>query len=500
MPNPLRSLPTVNELLAAPQLKLWVERASHTTVVAIARRVLDEVRSQWRSASAEVEFPSPTELIDRIATWVGREERERLIPVINATGLLLSDSLGRAPLAEDALAAAARIGQRYCSLEIDLDSGESMDRQDSVERLLRDLTQAAGARVVNNQSAAMHLAVASLARDGEVLISRGDLYDFGEDYRLATTLQEAGCRLREVGSVNHTSLDDFRLALTPETRLILRVDRGAGPAGGVSMTELVKLGRAHDIPVMASVALASLIEPAVLGIDAKGTLSDWIATGADLILASADKLIGGPSAGLLLGKPTVLEKIARHPLHRAVRVDRLTLASLAATLRLYRDASLAMHRLPLLALLDTPLSNLKLRAEHLASRLRATGVFAEVETSQGQAHLGIWSPDDVAVDSWQVLLKPTQETAAQMRKRLRKSTPVVLSRVVEDRVVLDLRSCAPGEDGAIAELVENWARGSDEEALTPPPVAITSPTLDPVLRRRQEDAADAAPAPPQGNH
>lgn len=490
MPNPLRTLPSVNELITSPQLRSWIDRASLTTVVAAARRVLDEVRNQWRGKGGEAAFPSPAELIDRITQWVKHEEHQRLVPVINATGVLLPDALGRAPLAEDAIQAAARVSRTYCSLEVDLDSGESTSRQTAIARLLTDLTGAAAATAVNNQAAALQLILSSIAGTHEVLIARSDLLDMGDSYRWSNALQSSGATIREVGSVNRTTLQDYSESITAQTRLIVRVERGSEVSGSSpSLEELAKLGRSRGIPVLVSVPLGSLIDLRAVGIEDARPLDQVVATGVDLVVVSGDKLIGGPQSGLVLGKAPLIRTLEQSPWFRAIRLDRGSLAALETTLRLYQDPSLAMHRIPVLALLDTPLENLKLRAHALVERLLTSTILSELEARPGIAELGIWSGCPSTLLSWQVTAKSPKGSVERLAKRLRQSTPPVLCQISGDKIVLDLRTCQPGDEARFAELIESWQSQSDvaEEPVLEP-TSPGSPTLDAALSSRDVDS------------
>lgn len=478
MSNVLRNIPSVSELLESPPLKSLVNRVSHNVVVGGVRRFLDDLRGQVHGATG-INIPSPTELAERIADWIATTEQPPLRPVINATGILLHTGLGRAPLSDAAIAAVGAIAGGYASVEIDLASGERSQRIVAVERLLTRLTGAEAAVVVNNNAGATVLALAALAAGREVLVSRGQLIEIGGSYRLPEVMAASGAILREVGTTNKTRASDYAAAIGERTAAILRVHTSNYKVVGFTeeapLAELVALGRRHHLPVIDDIGSGALIDLAQYGIKGEPVAGQSIAAGADLVLFSGDKLLGGPQCGIGMGKRSYVERILKHPLMRALRVDKLTLAALAATLEPYQDPQLAERTIPLLSLLATSLENLRNRAERLAPQISATGV-ATAEVIEDEAYLGGGSVPSQAISTICLALTSKSHSASQLAAALRAGTPAVMGRIKEDRLLLDLRSVAPKFDVPLVEAVQALARPQTPPTATPP----APPELTPV--------------------
>jgi len=456
MQNPLRNIPSVNELLEDPRVAALVERVSHNVVVTGVRNFLDDLREEVQNATADIKVPTAAELADRIVDWIQKDETPVLRPVINATGILLHTGLGRAPLAKEAVQAIAEVAG-YASLEVDLASGERSQRVRAVEKLLHELTGAEAAAVVNNNAAATLLTLTALAKDREVIVSRGQLIEIGGSFRLPEVMSSSGARLREVGTTNKTRLADYEAALGPETAALMRVHtsnfRVIGFTEEATLAELVALGRKRNLPVIDDIGSGAIIDFARYGIHGEPVAPESIKAGADVVLFSGDKLLGGPQCGIIVGRKPMIQKIAQHPMMRAMRVDKLTLAALAATLRLYRDVATAEESLPLLARLTTPLENLKNRAERLAPQLAAAPAIAAAEAISDVTYLGGGSVPAQQVPTWCVALDPAERQVGKLAATLRTGTPVVFGRVQQNRLLLDLRTVLPEQDQRIVEAV-----------------------------------------------
>jgi L-seryl-tRNA(Ser) seleniumtransferase len=394
-------------------------------------------------------------MANKIADWIRSDEEPKLRPVINATGILLHTGLGRAPLSDEAIQSIAAIATGYASVEIDLQSGERGNRVDAVRKLLCERTGAAAATVVNNNAAATMLTLAAIAGSGEVICSRGQLVEIGGSYRLPEVMEFSGAKLREVGTTNKTRLSDYESAIGDRTKAILRVHpsnfRVVGFTESVDLPSLVRLGRQRSVPVIDDVGSGALIDFSRYGFRDEPVVRESVAAGADLVLFSGDKLLGGPQCGIIVGRKDLIDKIEHHPLMRALRVDKLTLAALVATLRLYRDLNTAEQRIPLLSMLSTSMENLKFRAEKLASQLKGLQGLASVEVQQGACLLGGGSMPVQDVPSYQVLIQPSGEAVTQLAERLRTGEPAVIGRVHVDRLVLDLRTVAPRYDSQLVQ-------------------------------------------------
>ncbi|HEV7224457.1 MAG TPA: L-seryl-tRNA(Sec) selenium transferase [Pirellulales bacterium] len=462
-PNLLRNIPSVNELLENPQLKALVDKVSHHAVVTRVRTFLDDLRQEVQNAAADVKLPSVSELAEKIARRILETEKPSLRPVINATGVLLHTGLGRAPLADEAIAEMAAVARDYASVELDLASGRRSQRVEAVEDLLRELTGAEAALVVNNNAGATMLALAALAARREVIVSRGQLIEIGGSYRLPDVMSASGAVLREVGTTNKTRIDDYERAIGEQTAALLLVHPSnyvvAGFAESVSLAELVRLARPHNLPVVHDIGSGALIDFAAFGFSDEPLAAASVKQGADLVLFSGDKLLGGPQCGILVGKRGPIEAAGRHPLARALRVDKLTLAALAATLRLYRDPEQAKRSVPLLHFLSTSVENLKGRAERLAPQMAACRAIAKAEAVADTTYLGGGSVPTQKLATWCVALGPSEMSVDQLAARLRVGRPAVVGRVREERLYLDLRTVFPRQDIELVAAVQALADG-----------------------------------------
>jgi L-seryl-tRNA(Ser) seleniumtransferase len=457
-----RRLPPVHAVLDWPGLAaIQTERGRKATLRAV-RATLEEARKALADGlDAEVDV----EALGLLARARLENERPWLRPVINATGILLNTGLGRAPLAAEAADAVQSVVRGYCNLELELDSGDRGRRTDGVEGLLTRLTGAEAAAVVNNNAAATILAVRALALDLEVIVSRGQLVEIGGSFRLPEIIEVSGARLVEVGTTNKTRLSDYQKAITPETAALLRVHpsnyRVVGFTEDVSIADLARLGRERDLWTIDDIGSGALdvgLPPHVRG---EPTARESLAAGADLVLFSGDKLLGGPQSGILLGSGEAIDPIRRDPLMRALRVDKMTLAALEATLRLALDPTRAGALIPLWAFLNVSLECLASRAQQLAQTFREKlGLDASVIEST--AYLGGGSAPVEPIPTAVVRVGPPFPEAtpseAAWARALRLGDPPVVARVQGGAVLFDLRAVAESEDASIAEAVRRSIR------------------------------------------
>ncbi|MGD0653048.1 MAG: L-seryl-tRNA(Sec) selenium transferase [Thermoguttaceae bacterium] len=458
-PNPLRNIPSVSELLDSPPLKALVDRINRNAVVSAVRKVLDEMRTEVQTAAAEMTLPNVPDLAERIARRIMESETPLLRPVINATGILLHTGLGRSPLADKAIAEMTAVARDYASVEIDLPTGRRSRRSLAVENLLTELTGAEAAIAVNNNAGATMLTLAALAASREVIVSRGQLIEIGGSFRLPEVMAASGAVLREVGSTNKTHLSDYVGAIGEQTAALLLVHPSnfvvVGFAESVELPELVELGRKHKLPVIHDIGSGALVDFSRFGFRGEPVARESIRAGADVVLFSGDKLLGGPQCGIIAGRKSLVEKIERHPLARALRVDKITLAALAATLRLYRDPEKARLTVPLLRLLTTSAENLKNRAERLAPQMAALKTLVgSAEAISDVTYLGGGSIPTQQLPTWCVALRPASWPVDRLAAALRTGAPAVVGRVREDRLLLDLRSVFPRQDAEMLSALE----------------------------------------------
>jgi len=467
-PNPLRSIPSVNELLDSPPLRKLVEKISHNVVVTTVRTVLEEVRHEVQTAASERTLPSMSDLAERIARRIAERETPALRPVINATGILLHTNLGRSPLAEEAIEEMAAVARDYASVELDLVTGQRSQRKAAVEGLLKELTGAEAALVVNNNAGATMLTLSALAAGREVIVSRGQLIEIGGSYRLPDVMAASGAVLREVGTTNKTRLEDYAAAIGENTAALMLVHPSnfvvVGFTAAVELAELVSLGRRHKLPVIHDIGSGAMIDFSRFGFSGEPVAAQSIKAGADVILFSGDKLLGGPQCGVIAGRQALIERVEKHPLARALRVDKLTLGALAATLRLYRDEEKARLAIPLLRLMTASEDNLKNRAERLAPQIAATEAVEQAEPVAAVTYFGGGSLPAQELATWCVAVKPARLSVDRLAAALRMGTPPVVGRVQQDRLMLDLRSVLPRQDVSLVAAFEALDRGKNEIA------------------------------------
>jgi L-seryl-tRNA(Ser) seleniumtransferase len=441
----LRDLPSVERLAQRPELAPWLSAPS--TVRRACRDVLDaerRARSEGTVAGAD-----EAALADAAAAWL----RTRLEPgprrVINATGVVVHTNLGRAPLGAAARAAVARVARGYCDLEVDISSGRRGSRQDHVVPLLTTLCDAEDALVVTNNAAAVLLALTALARGGEVLVSRGEAVEIGGGFRIPEVMRMSGARMVDVGTTNRTRASDYAAAVTPRTRAIVRVHPSnfaiVGFTERPSTAEVAAVAQAHGLPLIEDAGSGALAEDAVLGDEP--VLQRCLRDGADLVTASADKLAGGPQAGLIAGRAALVGRLRRHPLMRAVRPDKLVVAALAATLAEWLRGA-AVDEVPVAAMLARDPAALRRDADAWASRLRADGVPADVATATSQPGGGSL-PGHGLPTTCLVLPGPTGRLVAALRAQ----APAVVARAEAGKVWLDPRTVAGDEVDELLQAV-----------------------------------------------
>jgi L-seryl-tRNA(Ser) seleniumtransferase len=431
--DPRRNLPSVDSLLHAPEIAALLARHPRAAVVDATRVALDRARA--RSGDAD-------SLIGDIIAEVTRQERPTLEPVLNATGVVLHTNLGRAPVAASAARAMQQAASGYVTLEFDLDSGERGSRHDHCRRLLAGLTGAEDAMAVVNGAGALVVALHALAAGREVIISRGELIEIGGSFRLPDIVAAAGVVLREVGTTNRTRVEDYRRALSPATAAILSVHRSNFEIRGFSElpdpAELAALARDAGVPYLFDLGSGLLHDLSPWGLTGEPTVRAIITAGADLVIFSGDKLLGGPQAGGIAGRRDAVDRCRHDPLARATRCDKVTLAGLAETLLLHRDLDAATREIPVLAMLTMDRGELERRGARLVQLLADHGVAARCEP--GASVVGGGAFPGVELPTTLVAVAPSDVRADTCAHRLRLGSPPVVARIHRDRVVLDCRT------------------------------------------------------------
>lgn len=452
--NPLRNLPPVNAILDVPTIRALEPKHAHDLVVAAVRQELDDVRQQLARGANRDGRADAEAIARRVVARLARELRPKLRRVINATGIVLHTNLGRAPVAEQAARAAYEAARGYLNLEMDLESGVRSSRQNAIREWVCRLTGAESATAVNNNAAATVIALRALCRGKEVIVSRGQLIEIGGSFRIPEIMAVSGATLREVGTTNITRLSDFEKAITPDTAALMQIHtsnyRISGFTESVSLAELAALGKRHSLPVIDDIGSGALLDFARFGFEGEPVARQSIATGADLVLFSGDKLLGGPQAGIIAGKKEWIQKIEKDPLMRAFRLDKMTLAALEATLRIYLNETAALDEIPVLRLLGTSLQELHRRAQHLADRIAQVAGIVSSNVAEDVAYVGGGSLPDQKMPTWVVQVQADAVDETTLAQRLRLTDPAVLGRVQDGKIVFDVRTVFPEQ---IEELV-----------------------------------------------
>jgi L-seryl-tRNA(Ser) seleniumtransferase len=442
-----RALPSVSSLLEHDRIVALRHNTPTEAVTTAVRAAIASVRDGDRDAPADE--AGWGELVESVLRTMLQPS---LRPVLNATGTVLHTNLGRAPLAESALAAIQRIASGFATLEYDLEAGARGSRHSHCVPLLHELTGAEDALIVNNCAAALVLALNTIAVERDVLVSRGELVEIGGSFRIPEIMARSSARLVEVGTTNRTHLLDYRAAITPNTAAIVKVHRSnfavSGFTAEATLGELAKLGAERGIPVVFDQGSGLLVSLEQFGFPYEPTAQALVEAGASLVLMSGDKLLGGPQAGIILGNADLIAKLRTNPLARALRVDKLTLAALEATLMLYREPAIAVREVPTLAMLTAPLERVRERAVALAARLSARGV--SVRALESDAAVGGGAFPVYAIPSAAVACSGD---AVQLEERLRSGDPPVIARITADELRLDLRSIPERDDETLTEAV-----------------------------------------------
>jgi L-seryl-tRNA(Ser) seleniumtransferase len=452
----LRSLPSVDQLLRVLASHPEVAAIPRVRLTALVREALDAER---RRILGERGTPADAAaLAARVAATVRQAGLFSLRPVINATGVVLHTNLGRALLSPQALERMTAVAAAYSNLELDLASKERGSRYSHVEGLLRRLTGAEDALVVNNNAAAVLLALETLAHGKEVIVSRGELIEIGGEFRIPDIMVRSGAVLREVGATNRTHLRDYAEAIGPATALLLKVHtsnyRVIGFTADVSSRELTALGRERGIPVMEDLGSGSLVDLRPWGFPYEPTVPEVVASGVDLVSFSGDKLLGGPQAGVVVGKGAIVGRLKKNPWNRALRIDKFTIAALEATLTAY-EAGAARETIPTLRLLTEPLAGVLTRARRVQRGLGA-GVAERLAARvvEDRAQVGGGALPTVELPTAGVAVGATDAAARALDVALRGGDPPVIGRLVDDRLFLDCRTVLPGQvTGLVKALV-----------------------------------------------
>ncbi|MBE0428715.1 MAG: L-seryl-tRNA(Sec) selenium transferase [Thermoleophilia bacterium] len=450
----LRSLPAVEEVLEAPLLTDALADYGRELVVESVRTALERLRKRIMAgedvAPAEAE---PAGVADAAAVEARRVALPHLRPLINATGVVLHTNLGRAVMAPEAIEAVGEIASAYSNLEYDLEAGRRGSRHDHITRLIVALTGAGNALVVNNNAAAVLLALTVFGSGREVVVSRGELIEIGGSFRIPDIMASSSARMVEVGTTNKTKLSDYENAIGPDTAMLLHVHTSnykvVGFTAEVDIGDLARLGHERGLIVAHDLGSGVLADMPVLADEP--SVHQSLASGADIVTFSGDKLLGGPQAGIVVGKSEHIEKMKKHPMARAMRVDKMTLAALQATLAVYLKPEEAIRRIPTLRMLNESDGSLLTRAEKLAGQIRAvTPDLAEVDVEKAASKVGGGSLPLLEIESHVCAVTPFNITVDELAAKIRQADPPAIGRIHREKLLLDVRTILPGQGAALA--------------------------------------------------
>ena len=453
----LSQLPKMDELLEDVAIAPWFEVFDRSYVKNYLNEALNQVRQAILAGEdVDISHSAVVAIAERKLT---AKKRPNLRPMINATGTALHTNLGRALLSDKAVEATQRVNARYSNLEYNVEAGERGSRYAHIEDLLKELTGAEAALVVNNNAAAVMLLLTATTQGQEVLISRGELVEIGGSFRVPDVIESVGARLKEVGATNKTHLRDYERAITEETGALLRVHTSNYRVVGFSQVpddkDLVALAHQHDLPAFNDLGSGLLIDLQPLGLPREPLVSEVVASGYDVVSFSGDKLLGGPQAGILVGTKQYIDQLKRHPLLRALRVDKMTLAGLEATLQAYLKPEQAMKDIPLLQMLGQSEEELARKAQMLANDIRALDKGYQVNIIEGQSQVGGGAFPEARLATHLVEISHPDYSESTLEQKLRQAEFPIIARTSDGKVQFDVRTLLEADSGKICQaLVE----------------------------------------------
>ncbi len=449
----LKNLPGVDHLLELAKKDARFFDIPRGVIVDSLRDALENRREDILSGSTT--DTTDDSLLASSSFFVLQKIKPKLVNVINATGVVLHTNLGRALLCEDALNNIKDISQSFSNLEMNIETGKRGIRYEAVDELICELTGAESAIVVNNNAGAVLLALNTIAKETQVVVSRGELVEIGGSFRVPDVMEKSGCILKEVGTTNRTHLKDYENAISDKTGLFLKVHTSnytiKGFTATVDLKELVKLGADKTIPVMEDLGSGTLIDFSKYGLPFEPTIADSVASKADIITFSGDKLLGGPQAGIIIGKKHSIDQIKSNPLTRALRIDKMTLAALESTLKLYRDEEKAIQKIPTLRMLTIPFKEICYKADLLFKSIKEQiKTFADIDLADMYSRPGGGSFPQLNLATRCITIKPKNISVSNLENQMRMSTPAIIGRIEDNKYILDPRTIQSGQGQIIS--------------------------------------------------
>ena len=454
MDKKFRNLPSVDRLLSEERIKQLQQNYPHTLIVDFIRQYLQQVRLSIATSNP---CPSINEIAESIYTQARTLASPTLRPVINATGVILHTNLGRAPLSQEAIAAMEAMAKGYCNLELDSDSRKRGSRNTHLEPVLCQLTGAEAALVVNNNASAVLLALTALAKKKDVIVSRGQAVEIGDGFRIPDIMRQSGAKLIEVGTTNCTYTTDYEQAINPRTAALMRIHssnfRITGFTHFVTLDELVTLGKHYELPIFDDLGSGSFLDTTRFGLNPEPMVPQSVAIGAGLVLFSGDKLTGGPQAGIIVGRKQLIDKLKKHPLARTVRIDKIRLAGLAATLIHYLKDE-AVNKIPVWRMISSPLEEIDRRARLWAQPFQGLARVVDGETMIGGGSLPGGTLPTRLVTVGEAEKRKRQNIAQPLSQRLYRQEIPVIGRISDNVLLLDPRSVLPEEDDVVLQAIQ----------------------------------------------
>ena len=454
----LRNIPAVNDLLDHKLGAELLKNYSRDLVVETIRVITDELRDQILSVDLEQLDQiglAESDILKQTAAYLEQKTSDNLLTAVNATGVVIHTNLGRSLLADSAKDKLVEVASKYSTLEINCETGERGSRYELVEDLLVELTGAEAALVVNNNAAAVLIAVSALAEGQEAIIARGQLVEIGGSFRIPDVMEQGGATLKGIGTTNRVHLKDYRNAINDETGMILKVHTSnykvVGFSKDVALEDLAELGTEHELPVVEDLGSGILVDLTETGLSYEQTVQDTVAAGADVVTFSGDKLLGGPQAGIIVGKEEYIEQMKSHPLNRAMRVDKFTLGALEATLKEYRDFEAAKEKIPTLRMLTASLDDLKAKAESIVEKLDQ---HSALKVREGISRVGGGSYPTEELRTYVVEIDPQEMAAHELAEQLRHNDPPIFTRITDEKVILDVRTLQQGDQAYLVAALQ----------------------------------------------
>ena len=466
----LRKIPSVDRIYNTEPIRLISKRHPRNVLLSAIRKALDELRKDILSGIVKEEDLETGNIIQRVLKKIEELDKPSLKRVINATGVITHTNLGRSILAKRVLERLAEIGGSYSNLEYDLEKGKRGLRYVHVEYLLKELTSAESAMVVNNNAAAVLISLETLAKGKKVIVSRGELVEIGGSFRIPEVMKKSGAYMIEVGTTNKTHLRDYEEAIDQDTALLLKVHKSnfsiVGFTEEVPLKELVLLGKKHGIPVMEDLGSGCFVDFSEFGLMKEPTVQEVVAQGADIVTFSGDKLLGGPQAGIIVGKKKFVEAIRKNQLNRALRIDKLTLVALEETLRLYRDKEQAIKEIPTLSMICESYNAVKKKAKRLLRLVKKSQFNKKFSVSiqDGSSMVGGGALPLCEIKSALICIEPKGISETEIEKFFRTYDPPIICRVERGKVFLDMRTVQDKELNIVADAINQLAKDGQQNA------------------------------------